>query len=317
MQRLDVQVIISTGHLRNQQVMGLLMSYNILVVGNNKGGVGKTFVSKSIAEYAAIKRGLRVLLIDLDPQANLSRRYIDMDLIEDGSNDYAPPLHPEWSANEPDEEWDGYSDAADIWLKGFAVPYPTAYENLEIIPSHAKKLQNIELVKKQDLHEEVVQWLRKFLYLDEMQKGYDLVVIDTRPSKGPLVQAAMHAATHLLIPSEMEAPSVEGLHGMLSVRTAANLNRPKSDQLKLVGILPNKIKTGAKIHEEYLAMLSNDQQIGPNVLPVRINDWVGYKESMLFGAESIFMHPDSSKAKLKDQLCEVGEEVMQRILNGS
>jgi len=287
------------------------MSYSILVVGNNKGGVGKTFVSKSIAEYAAIQKGKRVLLIDLDPQANLSRRYIDMNLIEDGSNDYAPPIHPDWSNEPAEDDWDGYSDTADIWLKGFAVPYPTAYPNLDIIPSHAKKLQNIELVKKQDVHEEVVRWLRKFLYLEEIQKNYDLVIVDTRPSKGPLVQAAMHAATHLLIPSEMEAPSVEGLHGMLSVRTAANLNRSKTDQLKLVGILPNKLKSGARIHEEFLSMLSNDPQIGPNVMPTRISDWVGYKESMLFGAESVFMHADSDK--LKAQLTQVGDEVFRRM----
>jgi chromosome partitioning protein len=289
------------------------VSYRVLAVGNNKGGIGKTFISKSLAEYAAMVRKMRVLLIDLDPQTNLSRRFLDMDVLDDGSNDYAPPRHPDFNDTDSadDDDWDGFSDAADIWLKGFAIPYPTRYENLEIIPSHSHKLQNIELVKRQDVHEEVVRWLKKFLFLDEVKSDYDLVIIDTRPSKGPLVQAAMHASTHLLIPSEMEAPSVEGLHGMLSVRTMTNLQRAKADQLQLVGILANKVKAGVKIHEEFLNMLGNDPQIGGSVLPLAINDWVGYKESMLFGAESIFERPPSDK--LRKQLMAVGELIFTRM----
>jgi len=293
------------------------MTYKILVIGNNKGGIGKTFISKSIAEYAAIIQRKKVLLIDLDPQTNLSRRYLDMEILDDGSNDYSPPLHPDYiedaSQKDDDDDWNGYSDAADIWLKGFAIPYPTRYENLEIIPSHAHKLQNIELVKKQDVHEEVVRWLRKFLLLDEVKNSYELIIIDTRPSKGPLVQAALQASTHLLIPSEMEAPSVEGLHGMLSVRTMTNLHRSKRDQLKLVGILPNKFKAGVRIHDEFLNILQKDQQIGSSVLPVLINDWVGYKESMLFMADSIFEKPASDKHR--KQLESVGEVILQRMDN--
>lgn len=288
------------------------MTYQVLVIGNNKGGVGKTFVSKSIAEFMAIEKGKRVLLIDLDPQTNLSRRYLDMKLLADGSHDYSPPQHPEWTSEE--KEWDGFSDSADIWLKGFSVPYSTAYPRLDIIPSHARKLQNIELVKQQDVHEEIVRWFRKFIYLDEIKKNYDLVIIDTRPSKGPLVQAAMYAATHLLIPSEMEAPSVEGLHGMLSVRTATNLMRGKKDQLNLIGILPNKIRHGVRIHDEYLSLLRQDAQIGMHVLNNQINDWVGYKESMLFGAETLFHRSKSDKHR--EQLCLVGEEIMNKMNEG-
>jgi len=282
----------------------------ILVVGNNKGGVGKTFVSKSLAEYAAIVAGMKVLLLDLDPQTNLSRRYLDMDLMADGSNDYAPPRHPEWTDGQ-DDDWDGYSDTADVWLKGFAIPYPTQYQGLEIIPSHARKLQGIELVREQSVHEEVVRWLRAFLGLDEIQNHYELVIVDTRPSKGPLVQAAMYAASHLLIPSEMEAPSVEGLHGMLSVRSQANLQRAMGDHLDLVGVLPNKVRKGTRIHEEFLGLLRGDPQIGPVMLKHTLNDWVGYKESMVFGAPSVFTGDRTDR--LRDQLEGVCREVLTKL----
>lgn len=261
--------------------------YKILVVAQNKGGVGKTFISKCISEYAAIVEKRKVLLLDLDPQTNLSRRFLDMQVLNDGTDSYSPPLHPDYNAEE-DPDWDGFSDTSDIWMKGLSIPYPTSYENLEIIPSHAQKLEKIELVKQQDLYSEVVTWLKKFLFLEEMKNDYDLVIIDTRPSKGPLVQAAMHAATHLLIPSEMEVPSIEGLQGMLSVRNQANLSRDKSDQLKLIGILANKYRSRISLHQEYFNALSEDEIIGKCILTSKIPDWVGYKNSMLFGAESLF-----------------------------
>jgi chromosome partitioning protein len=138
-----------------------------------------------------------------------------------------------------------------------------------------------------------------------------MVIIDTRPSKGPLVQAAMYAATHLLIPSEMEAPSVEGLHGMLSVRSQANLQRAKGDHLELVGVLPNKVRAGTRIHEEFLGLLREDPQIGPVMLSGALNDWVGYKESMVFGAPSIFEGRKSDR--LRRQLEEVCREVIEKM----
>lgn len=286
-----------------------MKSPRIIAVGNNKGGVGKTFVSKTLAEYAVLVRGLKVLLLDLDPQTNLSRRYLDMlPLREAGEIDeYAPPVHHDYAENPNDPEfagWNGLSDTADIWLSAYSVFYPTPYENLHILPAHARRLQDIELVRKQDVYDQVVHRLREFLTLPGIVDDYDLVIIDTRPSKGPLVQAAMHAATHLLIPSEMEPPSVEGLHGMLSVRTQVNLHRPKTDPLRLIGILPNKFRAGVRIHDEYLSILSQDTDIGKYMLPVVLNDWVGYKASMLFGSDSLFRSSTDDKHQIQlKQVC--------------
>lgn len=284
--------------------------YRILVVAQNKGGVGKTFLSKCLAEYVSIVRKQRVLLIDLDPQTNLSRRFLDMELIDDGSDSYSPPLHPDYDPIE-DPDWNGFSDASDIWLHGFAVPYPTKFENLEIIPSHAQKLEKIELVRQQEVYDEVVTWLKKFLLLDEMKEDYDIVIIDTRPSKGPLVQASMYAATHLLIPSEMEAPSVEGLHGMLSVRNQANLSRDKTDQLSLIGILANKYQTKASLHQEYYSALAEDERIGQCMLNTKISDWLGYKNSMLYGAESLFNKKKTNK--YRKQIESACEEIISKL----
>lgn len=283
----------------------------VLVVGNYKGGVGKTFVSKHLAEYAAIRRNLRVLLIDLDPQTNLSRRYLDMEQATTGEHDYTPPLHPEYVPGE-DPDWNGYSDSSEIWRFGGAVPYPTAYPGLEIIPAHSQALQEIEYVTKADIYEKVVKHLRQFVLCDDIQGAYDLVILDTRPSKGALVQSAMNAASHLLIPSELEAPSVEGLRGMLSVRSQVNFFRAQGQELKLVGILPNKIRTNALIHDQFFETLREDPVVGPALLPAHINDWVVYKEMMIHGMPSPFAVAPSNRRAI-EQLEMVGELVLNRI----
>ena len=272
----------------------------IVMVGNNKGGVGKTFVSKGLGEYGVLVRKQKVLLLDFDPQTNLSQRSVPMRLVRDPgqSDEYVPPLHPDYLTNPGDPEfagWNGVSDTSDIWMSPYTVFYPTKYKNLDILPAQSRRLQKIEAVTEEDTFTKVVHRLREFLLHPGILDGYDLVIIDTRPSKGPLVQAALHAATHLIIPSQMEPPSVEGLHGMLSVRVQANLHRPKTDPLKLIGILPNIFRKGATMHEEFLNVFTKNPDVGKYILPVVVNDWVGYKSSMMYEADSIFNNAPADK----------------------
>ncbi len=127
--------------------------------------------------------------------------------------------------------------------------------------------------------------------------SYDTVIIDTRPSKGPLTTAALHASTHLLIPSEMEAPSVEGLFGMIALRNNINLGRSREDQLQVIGILPNKLQQSTPVHREHMELLTNDPNIAPYILPASVGYRTDYKKSMYPDAGSIFNFPPSNKAR--------------------
>lgn len=283
--------------------------FAILTVGNNKGGVGKSFLSKMLAEYAAMRLGLRTLIIDLDPQTNISKRYLEMERIPDAIEDYIPPVHPSWTPE--DQEWDGRSSSAEIWNveSGMIVPYPTSIEGLDILPGHAQKLENIERVLVQDVWIQVVERLREFLALPEVREMYDLVVVDTRPSKGPLTTSGVMAATHLVIPTEMEAPSVEGLYGMLSLQTQVNLRRPRHDQVELIGILPNKVQPTV-LHRDFMAMLKDDPQVRALMLDEQLGYRTDFKKSMLSADESLFKKPVSNKAR------EEAESVCKSIYQG-
>jgi chromosome partitioning protein len=284
----------------------------ILVCATNKGGEGKTTTSINLAEYASLILKKKVLLIDLDPQANLSGRYIAMDYDPAYKSGKIPPLHPDYDTTEEDQ-WDGRSSIANIFYGEEAVPYPTSIELLELLPAHSQKLLEAEAVTKNEVLEKVHMQLKCFVELPELQQAYDIVIIDTPPSKGPLTVAAIKAATHLIIPAQMEQFSIEGIYGMLQLWKQESYKRPKDAQITLVGILPNKYRD-INLHREFLQELRQMSGIGNYVLPHPIKVRAVYSEILVEGAhpKSIFELKVSHVAR---EECETTcREILSRVL---
>ena len=214
----------------------------VLVVANNKGGVGKSLISQLISTYIAFKKEKKVLVLDFDPQGNMSYRFLRDTRIRSMSN-YKPPLHPDYDPNDPDDEgWDGHSSALDMWTENPVVPYPTDLDNLDILPSDASLIKEIEEFEYSESLEDVIQRPYDFFAMDEFKEcGYDLIVIDTPPAKGPLTQSAIRAATHVLIPLELSNKSLQGLAGMVDLINRQNIYRPENNQAKIIGLLKNKV----------------------------------------------------------------------------
>lgn len=213
----------------------------ILVVANNKGGVGKSLISQLVSTYFSYKKNLKGLVLDFDPQGNMSYRFLRDTRIRDMSN-YKPPIHPEYNPEESDDDWNGISSALDMWTENPVVPYPTDLENLDILPSHASHIKDIEAFEYSSSLEEIVQRPFDFFSMDDFKEcGYDFVLIDTPPAKGPLTQAAIRAASHVLIPFELSNKSLQGLAGMVDLVNRQNIHRPSKEQTKIVGLLKNKV----------------------------------------------------------------------------
>ncbi|KTD32180.1 putative chromosome partitioning protein ParA [Legionella nautarum] len=214
----------------------------VLVVANNKGGVGKSLISQLISTYIAFKKNKKVLVLDFDPQGNMSYRFLRDTRIREMSN-YKPPLHPDYDPNNPEDDgWDGRSSALDMWTENPVVPYPTDLDNLDILPSNAALIKGIESFEYSDTLESIVQRPYDFFAMDEfISCGYDLIIIDTPPAKGPLTQSAIRAATHVLIPLELSNKSLQGLAGMVDLVNRQNIYRPADVQAKIIGLLKNKV----------------------------------------------------------------------------
>lgn len=285
----------------------------IVVNATHKGGEGKTTNSIMLAEYAALVLKLKTLIIDMDPQANFSGRYTKMEYDPAYKGGKIPPLHPDYEPDH-DQDWNGRSGIANIFYGEEVIPYPTAISNLELLPAHSMKLQEAEAVTKNEVLEKVHLQLKRFLELEDVRNSYDVIIIDTPPSKGPLTIAAIKAATHLVIPAQMEQFSIEGIYGMLQLWKQESYSRSKNNQIDLVGILPNQVRD-IKVHKELLENLKQIRNTAQYVMPFLIKKRAIYTEILTEEAnpKSIFELPISNTARMEyEQACRyIMERVMQ------
>ncbi len=188
-----------------------------LAVAARKGGVGKTTTSINLAVGYAQQRGLKVLLIDLDPQAHVGAAL----------RTHTPA---------------GTGYLSDVLMgrcrEVSEVAYRSPWGHLDLV-GNDKSLAETEMLLSTKIGKE-------FLLdgaLELTRTHYDLIILDCPPNLGTLTLNALCAADQLLIPCDMSVLALEGVGDMLL--TVETLRTRLNRSLNVAGIVATRVDSRA------------------------------------------------------------------------
>lgn len=251
----------------------------ILAITNQKGGVGKTTTAINLSAALASK-GLRTLLMDMDPQANSSMSFLDVHAIERSIFDVLV---------EPDVH------IADIAKPVEKVP------NLWVAPS-AISLAKIEA----KLLGEIDSHYRLKDEIDRVRESYEFIVIDTPPTLGIITVNALVASSHVLIPIQSSYFALEGTDDLLE--TIDKIKSRANPQLQILGavitLYDKRTILSKDIHDQI------QRVFGDKLFETVITKSVRLEESPAY-RESIFTFSPRSTGAY--EYYKLSEEVLSRV----
>lgn len=249
----------------------------VIVVGNHKGGVAKTTTTLSIGGNLASK-GYRVLLVDLDPQSNLT-----------------------FSIFREDADYDSVYDS---FAKGEpTLPVIDVKENISLVPS-SLNLAQLEINLMGLLSREYLLKEK----LEPLMLDYDYILIDCQPSMGIFTINALVAADYVLIPVCPDYLPCKNLGYFIIF--IDQITRKLNPGLSVLGILVTKFKSNARLHKELVQTLADGY--GPLLLETKIRETVKAAEAPMQLSPLGEYAPSSTAAR---DYAAATEEILRRLEN--
>lgn len=212
----------------------------VLAIANQKGGVGKSTLAVHLV-WQACEEGLRVLLVDLDGQANATHTFV--------------------------EHCDGLTSSQLFHAEASDTPMAVG-EGLGLIGA------DINTNDIEGLPLESIEQPRR--YLRGLSGDYDLAIIDNPPNLGRRLLAALIAADAVVSPMALNGYSVAGIADLQ--RTIATVKRQWNPGLRNIGILINQVNRRSKSQMANLAELR--QALGDRVLPYELTQRVAVSDAI-------------------------------------
>ena len=256
------------------------LSTRVIAVANQKGGVGKTTTAVNLAACLAAV-GKKVLLFDLDPQANATSG-LGLEKTE-GASAYQPLL--------------GEGNLLEK-IK------PTAFERLQIIPSEVDLCgADIELARAENHLHRAKQALAPVIASGQ----FDLVMIDCAPSLGILTLNAFAAAESLLVPLQCEYYALEGISMITRILTQLRDNGV-NPSLELLGVVMTMFDGRTNLSHQVVGEVR--QHFGDRVFETVIPRTTRLAEAPSFGKPIIHYDKYSAGAAAYEVLA---QELLKRL----
>jgi chromosome partitioning protein len=252
-----------------------------IAVANEKGGVGKTVTVLNLAA-ALVRSGRKVLVVDMDPQANATRG-LGMDPAAKHPNTYQVIRHPGKFTSEQ-------------------MICPTRWEGLDLIPAHVDLAgAEVELIKKKGRENRLADGL------EGAAGPYDFVFLDTPPSLSLLTINVFAYAGELIVPCQTHPYALAALDDLFD--TVAAVKEEINPDLHITGIVATLYDQRTRVGQEVLARLQSHERYRALLFNTAIRANTTIAESAAVGKPVVFYRSTSFGAT--DYL-ELAEEVVAR-----
>lgn len=241
-----------------------IMAVTIAIV-NNKGGVGKTTTVANLG-YAWARSGKRVLLVDLDSQANLTTLVDTIPIDEHNRIIY------------------------DSLIDRQAPPIDKVETNLDIIPSGL----TLSSYEKDSVKDNLWIYSLKDV-LAFVKDKYDIIILDCPPALGSITYTALVAADFFLLIGTPDSMSYAGMKMILTLAADIKKNPRLNPELKLLGGMLTKARPKEKVDNLFIRRIR--EELGEkHFIPIVISDETAVKQSAACGVNIFDYKPDSKAA---------------------
>jgi chromosome partitioning protein len=247
--------------------------------------VGKTTTCVNLAGVFA-EAGKRVLVIDIDPQGNLSLGF-GVNIYESGKTIYDALVEEKGSKR-----------------LGLDEVLVSVRDKIDLVPANIDlALAEMELVSEY-AREHILQG-----QLGQLKSEYEIVLIDCPPSLGILTINALVASSHVLIPTSCEYYSLHGVRLLLE-RSVAKIRRQLNPSLSVLGIVPTKFDRRTRHSQEALTQMRESMAGVIKVFETVISDSVKLKETPVYTQTIVELAPEHRSAQ---EYRALGKEMMDEL----
>ena len=257
----------------------------IIAIMNQKGGVGKTTTTLNLGAALAA-RGKRVLLVDLDPQANLTLG-VGLRAADLSESVYELLTNPK-------------VETAKLVVK-------TKWDGLHLVPSHID-LSGAELEMVTMIGRET----RLAKALEPVRNEYDYIFIDCLPSLSLLTVNAMAVSTEVFVPLQAHPFALEGLGKLFEV--VGMIREAMNPALRVSGVLVTMFDGRTNVSKVTLEMLRRDERLREHIFTTTIKQNIKVAESQKEGVPVTVFDPSCHAAKAYQALCEEVLEMESGVL---